>query len=214
MIRINLLPVKEDKLLASAKLFLVMAVIVISAVTFVVSVHSAQLASQEEASKKAISNVNAQITRLKSVMGEIENLKKKKLEREQKIEMIVKLQKQNIGPVRVLDELSLKLPSNKIWVKQLSVRGTQLQLEGMTLDNQDVAKFMKQMEGSMFFSGVNLKKIQRKKGSKGVSLLTYALNTKIYLQGQQQTKAKKEKKEKKETNKKQTKPQKGKGGTK
>lgn len=205
MIHINLLPVKEDKLLASARIFLVIAVIAIVIVAFVVVIHSSQLSSQEEVSKKALVNVNDQIARLKSIMGEIENLKKKKLEREQKIEMIVKLQNMNIGPVRVLDELSLKLPSNKIWVKKLSVKGTRLQLDGMTLDNQDVAKFMKQMEGSMFFSNVNLKKIQRK-SSKGLPLLTYALTTKIYLQGQLKTKKKK--------NTKKNQPTKKKGGTK
>lgn len=205
MIHINLLPVKEDKLLASARIFLVMAAIAIAIVGFVVIVHSSQLSSQEEASKQALIKVNSEIAKLKSIMGEIEGLKKKKLEREQKIEMIVKLQNMNIGPVRVLDELSLKLPSNKIWVKKLSVKGAKLQLDGMTLDNQDVAKFMKQMEGSMFFSDVNLKKIQRK-SSKGVPLLTYALTTKIYLQGK--LKAKKKKSSKK------NKPTKKKGGTK
>ena len=190
MIRINLLPIKEDKLIASARVFLVVAVIAIALVSFVVIVHSSQLSSQEAESKKALSNISNEITRLKSIMGEIENLKKKKIERKQKIDMIVKLQDMNIGPVRVLDELSLKLPSNKIWVEKLALKGKTLQLDGMTLDNQDVAKFMKQMEGSMFFSDVNLKKIQRK-SSKGIPLLTYALNTKIYLQGKSKAKKKK-----------------------
>jgi len=61
------------------------------------------------------------------------------------------------------------------------------------------------MEGSMFFSDVNLKKIQRK-SSKGLPLLTYALTTKIYLQGKLKTKKKKSTKK--------NHPTKKKGGTK
>ncbi|MCK5807527.1 PilN domain-containing protein, partial [bacterium] len=175
--------------IASARVFLVVAVIAILLVSFIVVVHSSQLSSQEEASAKALIRVNKEIATLKSILGEIETLKKKKIEREKKIDMIVKLQSMNIGPVRVLDELSLKLPSNKIWVQKLALKSGKLQLDGMTLDNQDVAKFMKQMEGSMFFSDVNLKKIQRK-SSKGVPLLSYALTTKIYLQGKSKAKAK------------------------
>ena len=105
--------------------------------------------------------------------------------------MIIKLQEQNIGPVRVLDELSLKLPSNKIWVDKLSIKGTKLDLDGKTLENQEVANFMKQLENSLFFSNINLKKVTKDKAVQGVTVLNYGLNTNVHFAGRQEQPAQK-----------------------
>ena len=100
--------------------------------------------------------------------------------------MIIKLQEQNIGPVRVLDELSLKIPSNKIWADKLTIKGNKLELDGKTLENQEVANFMKQLENSLFFSNINLKKVTKDKAVQGVTVLSYGLNTTVHFAGRQE----------------------------
>ncbi len=185
MIKINLLPVKEDKLIAEAKGFIALFVISIVVVVVLIVFNSSLLAEREAESRAQIAQADEEIAKLKSIMGEIKNLKDKKAKLQEKMDMIVKLQEQNIGPVRVLDELSLKLPSNKIWVEKLTIKGNKLDLDGKTLENQEVAGFMKQLENSTFFSGINLKKVTKDKAVQGVTMLSYGLNTTVHFAGRE-----------------------------
>jgi len=185
MIRINLLPVKEEKLINEAKGFLVIFVISIALVVVLVVLNSAVLAEREAESRMRIDEADKEIANLKSIMGEIQTLKEKKAKLQEKMDMIVKLQEQNIGPVRVLDELSLKIPSNKIWVEKISLKGDKINMEGKTLENQEVANLMKQLENSLFFSGIELRKVTKDKVVEGVPILSYGLNTVIHYAGRQ-----------------------------
>ena len=186
MIKINLLPVKEDKLVAEAKGFLAICVISIVVVIVLVVSNSSLLTKREEESRERIAEADAEIAKLKSIMGEIKNLKDKKAKLQEKMDMIIKLQEQNIGPVRVLDELSLKIPSNKIWADKLTIKGNKLDLDGKTLENQEVANFMKQLENSLFFSNINLKKVTKDRAVQGVTVLSYGLNTTVHFAGRQE----------------------------
>lgn len=186
MIKINLLPVKEDKLIAEAKGFIALFIISIVVVVVLIVFNSTLLTEREEESRARIAEADAEIAKLKSIMGEIKNLKDKKAKLQEKMDMIIKLQEQNIGPVRVLDELSLKIPSNKIWADKLSIKGNKLDLDGKTLENQEVANFMKQLENSLFFSNINLKKVTKDKAVQGVTVLSYGLNTTVHFAGRQE----------------------------
>lgn len=185
MIKINLLPVKEDKFVTEAKGFLAVCVIFIALVIVLIVFNSSVLKEREADSRAKIEEINKEIAKLESMMGNIKNLKDQKAKLQEKMNMIVKLQEENIGPVRVLDELSLKLPSNKIWVEKLSIKGTSLGIEGKTLENQEVASFMKQLENSAFFSGINLKKVTKDKSIQGVPMLSYGMNMTVHFAGRQ-----------------------------
>ncbi|MBO4711985.1 PilN domain-containing protein [bacterium] len=186
MIKINLLPVKEDKLITEAKGFLAICVISIVIVIVLVVSNSSLLTKREDESRERIAEADAEIAKLKSIMGEIKDLKDKKAKLQEKMDMIIKLQEQNIGPVRVLDELSLKIPSNKIWADKLTIKGNKLDLDGKTLENQEVANFMKQLENSLFFSDINLKKVIKDKAVQGVTVLSYGMNTTVHFAGRQE----------------------------
>ena len=186
MIKINLLPVKEDKLITEAKGFIAICLISIVVVVILIVSNSSLLTKREAESRERIAEADAEIAKLRTIMGEIQNLKEKKAKLQEKMDMIIRLQEQNIGPVRVLDELSLKIPSNKIWVDKLSIKGNKLDLDGKTLENQEVANFMKQLENSLFFSNINLKKVTKVKAVQGVTVLSYGLNTTVHFAGRQQ----------------------------
>ena len=186
MIKINLLPVKEDKLITEAKGFIAICLISIVIVVVLIVSNSSLLTAREQESRERIAEADAEIAKLKSIMGEIKNLKDKKAKLQEKMDMIIKLQEQNIGPVRVLDELSLKIPSNKIWADKLTIKGNKLDLDGKTLENQEVANFMKQLENSLFFSNINLKKVTKDKAVQGVTVLSYGLNTTVHFAGRQE----------------------------
>lgn len=186
MIKINLLPVKDDKLINEAKGYLIIAISSLAVVVVLIILNSSVLAEREQESRLRIEEADKEIANLKSIMGEIQNLKEKKAKLQEKMDMIIKLQEQNIGPVRVLDELSLKLPSNKIWIESLSLKGERIDMSGKTLENQEVANFMKQLENSLFFSNINLKKVAKDKVVEGVPMLSFGIDTTVYLAGRQE----------------------------
>ncbi len=183
MIRINLLPVKEDKFAKEATDFLIIFVAAISLVLVLLVLNSRVLTEMEKESVARIQEADREIANLRVIMGEIQSLKEKKEALQSKMDMIVRLQQQNIGPVRVLDELSLKLPSSKIWLEKLTLRGNRIDIDGYTLENQEVANFMNQLENSMFFSGINLRKVSKDRAVRGVQTLSYNLNANVYLAG-------------------------------
>jgi len=186
MIKINLLPVKDDKLINEAKGYIIIALSSLAIVVVLIILNSSVLTEREQESRMRIEEADKEIANLKSIMGEIQNLKEKKAKLQEKMDMIIKLQEQNIGPVRVLDELSLKLPSNKIWIEDLSLKGDRIDMSGKTLENQEVANFMKQLENSLFFSNINLKKVAKDKVVDGVPMLSFGLDTTVYLAGRQE----------------------------
>ena len=69
MIKINLLPVKEDKLIAEAKGFLAICVISIVIVVALVVSNSSLLSAREQESRDRIAEADAEIAKLKSIMG-------------------------------------------------------------------------------------------------------------------------------------------------
>lgn len=191
MIKINLLPVKEEKLMNEAKGFLFIVAISLVLVVVLAVFNSTMLKEREAESRKRIEEADKEIANLKTIMGEIKSLKAKKAKLQEKMDMIIKLQEQNVGPVRVLDELSLKIPSNKIWLETLSLKGKRMSMAGKTLENQEVANFMKQLESSLFFSNINLKNVKRDKGVKGVPMLSFSMKTDAHQTGRKKAAPKK-----------------------
>jgi len=191
MIKINLLPVKEEKLINEAKGFLFIVAVSLGLVIVLAVLNSTMLVEQEDESKKRITEADKEIANLKTIMGEIKSLKAKKAKLQEKMDMIIKLQEQNVGPVRILDELSLKIPSNKIWLNDISLTGNKMAMTGKTLENQEVANFMKQLENSLFFSNIDLKKVTKDKSVQGVPMLSFGMNTNVHATGRKKVVPKK-----------------------
>lgn len=189
MIRINLLPAGEEKYLASARVFLIFSAIMLAILFAIIFANGQVLAGRERESKERLDEADREIANLKQIIGKINELKEKKAKLQEKINMIIKLQEANIGPVRVLDEVSLKLPSTKIWIESLGLSGTRMQIDGKTLENQEVANFMKQLESSMFFAKVDLQRVQKDSAMNNVPVLKYNMTGDVVLTGKQATDA-------------------------
>ncbi len=187
MIRINLLPAGEEKHLASARVFLIFSAVMLAILLAIIFANSQVLAERERESKERLDEADREIANLKQIIGKINELKEKKVKLQEKINMIIKLQEANIGPVRVLDEVSLKLPSTKIWIEKMGLSGTRMQIDGKTLENQEVANFMKQLESSMFFTKVDLQRVQRNTAVNSVPVLSYNMTGEVVLTGKQAT---------------------------
>jgi type IV pilus assembly protein PilN len=161
MIRINLLPVREERRKASARQFAgVLAVAIVGSVLLSGAVHwkvRHDIASSHEMAQ----TTQQEIDRFGPQLKQVEEFKKTKLEIEQKLDVIQGLNEARSGPVHMLDELATHTP-DRIWITKVSVHGGRLNMEGMSLDNELVALFLTALEASPYFKDVELVETQAK----------------------------------------------------
>jgi S1-C subfamily serine protease len=73
-----------------------------------------------------------------------------------KMDIIVKLEANRTGPVRFMDALTGLVISDKMWLTSLNESKGDMKLAGVATDNKTIADFMTNLEGSPYFSNVDL----------------------------------------------------------
>lgn len=160
MIRINLLPVKRRKkakpiptFLVVTALSFVLVLIVSFTVWFFLNNEVKGLNAQKKANEKTIAELAEQI----KVVSNFEKLNKIFEDRKQIIE---KLRKNQSLPVRVLDEMSVRLEDG-VWLKSMSVRGANVGINGVGFTNPEVVRYVQSLKESKLFYEVYLHETRR-----------------------------------------------------
>jgi type IV pilus assembly protein PilN len=139
MIYINLLPVREIKRRQQAK-----KEIFLAGGSFLLFLICLALFAYYQA--HTISNLQKQLSDLQT-----EKQKYTKILNE-----IKEMKQSSSLTVHILDEVATLTPPNRMWLTGLSQTGSALQLSGMALDNQTVAKYMDDLENSFYIQNVQL----------------------------------------------------------
>jgi type IV pilus assembly protein PilN len=161
MIRINLLPVREERRKASAqRLGAMLAATFVGMVVLTGLVHGVVRHDISSTRNESI-ETQKEIDRFEPQLKQVEEFKKTKAEIEQKLGVIQDLHEARSGPVRVLDELATHTP-DRIWINKITMQTGRLTLEGMSLDNELVALFLTALEESPYFKNVELLETQAK----------------------------------------------------
>jgi type IV pilus assembly protein PilN len=155
MIRINLLPVREARRQAGLQkqAALLGGAVALGAVICVwmhVSVSSAQ--SDE---LRRIIEAKAELKQLEVTRNEVERFRKEKEEIERKLGVIATLEQSRQGPVRIMDEIAMRIPK-RMWLTQLKMQGGSLEMSGVSLDAEIVAAFLASLGESELFQDVEL----------------------------------------------------------
>ena len=80
---------------------------------------------------------------------------------------------------KILDEIAQKVPT-KLWLTSLSYEKIQMTIEGISLDNKNIAEFMRNLEKSPWFTNIELKWARQEKISpQTVEKFGISLKTKI-----------------------------------
>jgi type IV pilus assembly protein PilN len=161
MIRINLLPVREERRKASAQRLGAMLVATLAGSLLLAGAIHGMLRHQISSTHDLSAATQAEIQRFEPQLKQVEEFKKTKAEIEQKLGVIQSLHEARSGPVHVLDELATHTP-DRIWVNKIAIKSGKLTLEGMSLDNELVALFLTALEESPYFKGVELLETQAK----------------------------------------------------
>jgi type IV pilus assembly protein PilN len=156
MIRINLLPVKaaQKKEMLKGQLMVVILALIVTA--GLCGAAYTYIAGEVEARQERIDQKKAEISQLMKKIGEVNQFKKRQEALRAKLDILDQLKAARVGPVYILDALYRALP-DKLWLTRLQLGSNQANISGIGVNEETVALFMKNLEASDFFEGVELK---------------------------------------------------------
>lgn len=156
MIRINLLAAKEPQRpengLPTRPLWIISLGVILAAVIIGYWTLGAQIRRLEG---ERIS-LEKQTQGYSGLQHDIKELKAKKELAQNRLTLLTRLEKERHGPVRLLEQLTVALPANQLWVTTLKETDTEIRLDGMSLSNQILADYMKRLETLDSISRVDL----------------------------------------------------------
>lgn len=168
MIKVNLLgEARREKAvrkplisLAGANLnnYIVLGLIIVALAW--VGVRYWRLSTQLSDLNREIAENQKEYERLKPIIDEVENFKKKNEELKHKIEVIEQLKANQFGPVRIMDEVSKALP-DLVWLTKMDMSGRTISLLGQALNENAVANFIANLASSPFFSEPTLRHLRQ-----------------------------------------------------
>ena len=146
MIRINLLPFraarKKENIRRQVSVFLLSLVLVLIVLGWI----HFYLQSKHKKITTNVAEVKKELELLKKKDREIKELRKKLQTLEQRQKVIEGLEAKRFKPVHVLDNLTQKVVPKRMWLTKLSLKGNQMELAGIAVDNNTVANFMDNIE--------------------------------------------------------------------
>ncbi|MCG3173712.1 MAG: hypothetical protein GMKNLPBB_01913 [Myxococcota bacterium] len=159
MIKINLLPVKQNKKQERAivqLIFLGAAWVIALVIIYIVDDMERRLISAKETESADLAK---KIEQMDKIIGDIQTIGKVRDELQQKISVIASLRTTLSVPVRTLDKLSSAVPE-KLWLISLenTRNPTEIDLKGESVNEKIIAQFVQNLESDPYFKNVNLKK--------------------------------------------------------
>ncbi len=173
MIRINLLPVRAVKKREAGRQILVLfAVLLLGAVGGNAFWYQQRTQVQAQNQQK-INITQDQIKKLQQVIGDIDNINKRKKELEEKLRVLNDLRKGRSGPVKLLDALATATPK-KVWLDDFDEKANAAKIKGTALSHDDVADFMRQLTNVVWTPKGMGRLVEQKRDAKNsrVELLT------------------------------------------
>ena len=150
MIRINLLPIGrrpvEEKIRKEVSIFFLLTFFSLAIMAYFHVGHTSEIKRLSQEKQK----VDGEIQRYQGRQKQLKELEKKQEILKQKLQVIDNLRENRDLPVRVLDELSVRIPSDKMWIRTLNQKGNVLTLEGVARGNETIAQFMESLAKSPY----------------------------------------------------------------
>jgi type IV pilus assembly protein PilN len=156
MIRINLLsreePQGSDQAPGTRNIFILSLGIILAFIIIGYWILGAQVRRLEEERL----TLEKQAQGFSTLQREIKGLKDKKELAQNRLALLTRLEKERHGPVRLLEQLTVTLPVNQLWITTLKETDSEIRLEGMSLSNQILADYLKRLETLEPISRVDL----------------------------------------------------------
>lgn len=174
MMEINLLPHREARRAADLRETVAVLVLGIVLVGGGIFLTDKGVKSDLAAAEAHVAQLQADIQRYEPQKKLVKSFKKQKKQLQSKLDIIKSLEDARNGPVRILDELSARVP-DRLWLTSIKTKGKGIKLEGQSLDTGVVADFLRGLNASPYFTNVDLDKTSGGKVVKGVRLVNFEI---------------------------------------
>ena len=155
MIKINLLPLRASKKKETIRQQVSIMVLSVVGVLLVGLSLYGLLLTKVSAAKVQIESSNAEISALKAKIGVIDNIKKLQADVKKKLDVLNQLRRDKSGPAARLAALSDAVPE-KLWLTRYVENGPSVSVSGVAFNEELIALFMKNLQGTGAFSNVEL----------------------------------------------------------
>ena len=160
MIRINLLPFraarKKENVRRQISIFLLSFVFLLVVVIY----YSVNLNQQINRLKVQNEETTAQLVKYNKINKEIASIKKKLTVLNQKVDVINHLDGSRTEAVLLLESMTELIVPDRMWFTSFTLKGNNIALKGVAMDERTISDFMKNLEGS--YANVALKSMKRK----------------------------------------------------
>jgi len=161
MIRINLLPLKEAERSAGRRNQVSLIALGGTIALLIMIVPYMNQSRQLSAIEAERAQLNQEIQRYNDQVKEVAQLDQLRRDVQSKLQVVRDLNDKRVGPAHVLRDLSLATPDN-LWLLDFNEGNGNATFTGMALDNETIARFMRQLSASPYFVGVDLVETSRR----------------------------------------------------
>jgi type IV pilus assembly protein PilN len=108
--------------------------------------------TDEKRTQDAITAAQLETQRLHTVIIQVQQFEQRKTQLQQRVTLIEQLRKEQIGPVHMLDQISLALPSS-LWLSEMKQTATpnEVLIDGKSLSLTGLSDFVANLERSGYF---------------------------------------------------------------
>jgi len=156
MIRINLLPFRAARKRENVRRQLMIYGLSVLLAVLIMGWLWIDLSGEVSRMEETENQINIDLKKYDKVLKQIAALEKQVKAVNEKLAVIKELEKGKTGPVKLLDEIAMAVPVDKLWLKELSEDKGNLTMSGTAMDNETVALFMNNLEASDHITSVDL----------------------------------------------------------
>ena len=160
MARINLLPWREQLREERKKRFLAALVATVAAGAAVIFTSGLFVSGSINAQMSRNQYLQTHINQLNQSIIEIKDLRNKREQLLERMNVIQSLQGNRPVSVRVFDQLTRMVPDG-VFFKSVSLKGTVLKLVGVAESNNQISALMRNFDGSDWFTDPNLTAVRK-----------------------------------------------------
>ncbi len=178
MLEINLLPVREARRKADLRQQLMQLLLVLIVTGGAIGIIHSRVTDDVQMAGGRVRQMENDIKQFKPQLDQVANFRKKKSSLEKKIDVIEGLDRARSGPVRVMSEIAGRAPE-RLWLTDMSTKGSTILLRGQSLDNELVALFLRGLSESEFFDDVDLDSTKLGDEKNGLKLVSFSIRARV-----------------------------------
>jgi type IV pilus assembly protein PilN len=179
MIKVNLLPIKRKKKPKPVPNFIVASIFITLGMIILMVYLVFYFNSKLSEAKEKIRNNDTKIFELKQKIKAVEDYERINKDFKERSDIIEELSKNRALPVKVLDEISSRLPKG-IWLQSLSISGDSIEMNGYGYTNDEIVNYVDNLKISPLFTDVYL---QESRSSEIEKTHVYAFRLTFKLKG-------------------------------